>query len=86
MSTTDPCSSVFIRGGHASSSPADLHVLLELSSADLRIGAVNDALDLAELSRTMGARFTMCGPLTPGFCAEAGRRSAATLHATSRPF
>jgi len=64
----------------------DLHVLLELSSADLRIGAVNDALDLAELSRTMGARFTFCGPLTPEFCAEAARRPAATLQATSRPF
>jgi glycosyltransferase involved in cell wall biosynthesis len=64
----------------------DLHVLLELSSADLRIGAVNDALDLAELSRTMGARFTFCGPLTPEFCAEAARRPAATLQGTSRPF
>ena len=37
----------------------DLHVLVALSSADLRIGAVNDVLDLAELSAPHGARFTM---------------------------
>ena len=64
----------------------DLHVLVALSSADLRIGAVNDALDLAELSAPHGARFTMCGALTPAFCAEAARRGAATLEATTRPF
>lgn len=64
----------------------DLHVLVALSSADLRIGAVNDALDLAELSAPHGARFTMCGALTPAFCAEAAKRGAATLEATTRPF
>jgi glycosyltransferase involved in cell wall biosynthesis len=63
-----------------------LHVLLELSSADLRIGAVNDALDLAELSAPFGARLTLCGPLTPEFCAEATRRGAATIVAASRVF
>jgi hypothetical protein len=63
-----------------------LHVLLELSSADLRIGAVNDALDLAELSAPLGVRFTMCGPLTPAFCDAAAARSAATLPACSRVF
>jgi glycosyltransferase involved in cell wall biosynthesis len=65
---------------------SDLHVLIELSSADLRIGAVNDALDLAELSAAHGARFTMCGRLTPAFRAEAAKRGAATLEATTRPF
>ena len=63
-----------------------LHVLLELSSCDLRMGAVNDALDLAELSAPLGVRFTMCGPLTPAFHAAAADRSAATLAATTRPF
>ena len=63
-----------------------LHVLLELSSADLRIGAVNDALDLAQLSAPFGARLTLCGPLTPEFCAEATRRGAATVVAASRVF
>jgi glycosyltransferase involved in cell wall biosynthesis len=63
-----------------------LHVLLELSSADLRIGAVNDALDLAELSAPFGARFTFCGPLTPEFQAEAARRGAATMPVSSRVF
>jgi glycosyltransferase involved in cell wall biosynthesis len=68
------------------SSAAGLHVLVELSSADLRIGAVNDALDLAELSAPHGARFTMCGPLTPAFRAEAAKRGAATLDRTTRTF
>ena len=72
--------------GSPVSTSRELHVLLELSSADLRIGAVNDALDLAELSAPLGARFTMCGPLTPEFRAAAAERSAATLPATTRPF
>jgi glycosyltransferase involved in cell wall biosynthesis len=63
-----------------------LHVLLELSSADLRIGAVNDALDLAELTAPLGGRFTLCGPLTPEFRAAAAARGAQTLTATSRVF
>lgn len=64
----------------------ELHILVALSSADLRIGAVNDALDLAELSAPHGVRFTMCGELTPALRAEAARRGAATLDATTRPF
>jgi hypothetical protein len=68
---------------HASRS---LHVLLELSSADLRIGAVNDALDLAELAAPLGGRFTLCGPLTPEFREAAAARGAHTLTATSRVF
>jgi glycosyltransferase involved in cell wall biosynthesis len=63
-----------------------LRVLLELSSADLRIGAVNDALDLAELSAPLGARLTLCGPLTPALCAEAAARGADTIVAASRVF
>lgn len=41
-----------------------IRVLLELGSADLRIGAVNDALDLARLGTPLGARFTFCGVLS----------------------
>jgi glycosyltransferase involved in cell wall biosynthesis len=64
----------------------NLRVLIELNSSDLRMGAVNDALDLAELSAPAGARFTLCGPLTPAFRAEAAKRGIATLSARSRTF
>ena len=63
-----------------------LHVLVEMNNADLRIGAVNDALDLAELAGPTGVRFTIAGPLTDAFAREAANRGAATLHASSRPF
>ena len=71
-----------LRTANAASRP--LHVLVEMNSADLRIGAVNDALDLAELAT--GVRFTIAGPLTDGFVREAANRGAATLRASSRPF
>ena len=51
-----------------------LRVLLELNSADLRIGAVNDALDLAELTANEGVRFTLCGAISPQLRAEAEKR------------
>lgn len=63
-----------------------LRVLLELNGADLRIGAVNDALDLAELTAPSGATFLLCGPLTDEFCAEATRRGIDTLRASSVGF
>jgi glycosyltransferase involved in cell wall biosynthesis len=63
-----------------------LHVLVEMNNADLRIGAVNDALDLAELAGPTGVRFTIAGPLTDAFAREAANRGAATMHASSRPF
>src|SRR5688572_301251 len=66
--------------------PSGLRVLMELNDADLRIGAVNDALDLAELTAASGARFLLCGPLTDAFCAEADRRNIATRRAASVPF
>ncbi len=65
---------------------AGLRVLVELGSVDLRIGAVNDALDLAELIDPQEARFLLCGPTTPAFREEAARRGADTLAATSRTF
>ena len=66
--------------------PSGLRVLIELNSADLRIGAVNDALDLAELTAASGARFLLCGPLTIEFCAEADRRGVATMRVPSETF
>jgi glycosyltransferase involved in cell wall biosynthesis len=74
------------RASVAGSDPAGVRVLLELNGADLRIGAVNDALDLAELTAPAGARYVICGPLTPAFCEEAGRRGIETRHVTSRSF
>ncbi len=63
-----------------------LRILLELNGADLRMGAVNDALDLAELAAPSGARFLLCGPLTDEFCAEADRRGIETMRASSAGF
>jgi glycosyltransferase involved in cell wall biosynthesis len=61
-------------------------VLVEMNNADLRIGAVNDALDLTELAAPTGVRFTIAGPLTDAFAREAANRGAATMPASSRPF
>jgi glycosyltransferase involved in cell wall biosynthesis len=63
-----------------------LRVLIELSSADLRIGAVNDALDLAELARPTSTEFVLCGPLDEAFCAEAARRGLRAERRASRAF
>jgi glycosyltransferase involved in cell wall biosynthesis len=63
-----------------------LHVVVEMNNADLRIGAVNDALDLAELAAPASVRFTIAGPLTEPFEHEADNRGAATLRASSRAF
>jgi glycosyltransferase involved in cell wall biosynthesis len=63
-----------------------LRILIEVNSVDLKIGAVNDTLDLAELAAAAGARFTICGPLTDEFRTEAARRGADTLNARSRTF
>jgi glycosyltransferase involved in cell wall biosynthesis len=70
----------------ASSINRPLHVLIEMNNADLRIGAVNDALDLAELAAPTGVRFTIAGPLTNAFAREAANRGASTFEASSRPF
>src|SRR5215475_9052262 len=68
------------------STMVDLRILIELNSADLRIGAVNDALDLAELAAPEGMHFGLCGPLSRELCDEAARRGIETLQAQSRPF
>jgi hypothetical protein len=71
-------------------SPAEtndqLHVLMELSSSDLRIGAVNDAIDLAALARPHGVHFTFVGPIDEKFAAAAARNGAEVLPAGSRVF
>jgi glycosyltransferase involved in cell wall biosynthesis len=43
---------------------SEIRVMLELGSSDMRMGAVNDALDLARLATPLGARFTFCGVLS----------------------
>jgi hypothetical protein len=63
-----------------------LRVAVELNNVDLRIGAVNDALDLAELATPAGVEFLLCGPLDGEFQQEAARRGIATRHAVSRVF
>ncbi len=65
---------------------AGVRVLLELNGSDLRIGAVNDALDLAELTAPTGARYLICGPLSDAFCHEAEWRGIETLRVSSQPF
>jgi glycosyltransferase involved in cell wall biosynthesis len=63
-----------------------LRVVVELNNVDLRIGAVNDALDLAELASPSGVDFRLCGPLDRAFQQEAARRGIATRRALSRVF
>ena len=63
-----------------------LRVAVELNNVDLRIGAVNDALDLAELASPAGVEFLLCGPLNSEFQEEAARRGIATHRSVSRTF
>jgi glycosyltransferase involved in cell wall biosynthesis len=51
-----------------------LRVLLEVNSGDLKIGATNDALDLAALLQPLGVEMRICGTRAPAFHAEATRR------------
>lgn len=59
---------------HPSGQP--LHVLIEAWSADLRMGATNDPLDLAEYGRASGLRVTICGPSAPEYRARVARVGA----------
>ena len=65
---------------------AGVRILIEVNSADLRIGAVNDALDLAELSAPAGARFLICGTLSDDLRKEAERRGMTIAHGRSQEF
>ena len=55
-----------------------LRVLIEVNSGDLKIGATNDALDLAELLRPQGVSVCITGTTMPAFRAEATRRGINT--------
>jgi glycosyltransferase involved in cell wall biosynthesis len=63
----------------------DLRILVELGSSDLRMGAVNDALDLARLATPLGARFTFCGALSPELIREAQPIGVRCIRHASRP-
>jgi glycosyltransferase involved in cell wall biosynthesis len=65
---------------------AGLRILIEVNSSDLRIGAVNDALDLAELAGDAGARFLLCGDLGDELRREAEGRGMTIVHGRSREF
>ncbi len=62
----------------------ELRVLVELGSADLRMGAVNDALDLARLATPLGARFTFCGALGEELMERARPAGVRFIHRRSR--
>ena len=55
-----------------------LRILIESLSSDLRLGAVNDCLDLTLFADANAMAFTFCGHLDAAFIAEAHRRGATT--------
>lgn len=61
-----------------------LHILVELSSSDTRIGAVNDALDLAHLAGALGVSFSFCGRLDDRMKALAAVRGIRVVGGQSR--
>jgi hypothetical protein len=66
--------------------PSGLRVLIEVNGCDLRMGAVNDALDLAELAHPSGASFMLCGACSPDFRAAAESRGISVVGGRSRSF
>ena len=48
-----------------------LKILLELDSSDLKMGAVNDAIDLAHFTRPLGARLMFTGAVSEELRAKA---------------
>lgn len=63
-----------------------LHVLVESWSADLRMGATNDPLDLAEYGQQVRLRVTLCGPATPDYLKRVGDVGAQWRDYTSVAF
>ncbi len=63
-----------------------LEVLIELSSSDTRIGAVNDALDLAHLGAPLGLRVILCGVIDASLADLAAARGIRILRCRSRTF
>jgi glycosyltransferase involved in cell wall biosynthesis len=62
----------------------ELRVLIELSSSDTRIGAVNDALDLAHYTRPLGTRVFLCGQLDAALRTLARQRGIPVVRGKSR--
>ena len=48
-----------------------MKILLEVDSGDTRIGAVNDALDLARYGRNISLEYVLCGAISEGLAMEA---------------
>jgi glycosyltransferase involved in cell wall biosynthesis len=71
---------------NATMNASALRVLIEVNSCDLRMGAVNDALDLAELAHPSGASFMLCGACSPDFQAAAESRGISVVGGRSRSF
>lgn len=44
-----------------------IHVLIEVDSSDIKIGAINDVLDLIRYSGKVNIRYTICGSITSEF-------------------
>lgn len=61
-----------------------LRVLMELSSNDPRIGAVNDALDLAHYANALNVRFFLCGPIDARLAELATREGMRVVRGRSR--
>lgn len=61
-----------------------LRILIELSSSDPRVGAVNDALDLAHFAGTSDVRFFVCGPINAELAELATREGMTVIGACSR--
>src|SRR4051812_35093212 len=61
-----------------------LMILIELSSSDTRTGAVNDALDLAQLARPLGVEVVLCGRLDIKLIQLAREQGIATIRGRSR--
>src|SRR6266436_1180546 len=62
----------------------ELRVLVELASSDTRIGAVNDALDLAHFTAPLGVKVVLCGRIDRALRALAQARGIAMLRGKSR--
>jgi glycosyltransferase involved in cell wall biosynthesis len=74
-----------MRGDVETEMPTErLMILIELSSPDTRTGAVNDALDLAQLVRPHGVVVVLCGRLDPGLIRLAGQLGITTIRGKSR--
>jgi glycosyltransferase involved in cell wall biosynthesis len=61
-----------------------LHVLVEVISSDLRTGAANEPLLLADHAARLGLRFSLCGDVAGEMRAQAERRGVAIVGGRSR--